>query len=170
MTSLITSVCAFSLGFYYFFLHFLHWLRMKRCHTQTTVLFFTCVMQLARFACFRVALLTEMLSWHCRWVLMSPKPCHHISRSELTYRFRLYCDRQNHWVLVQVCQCGQCEIDLCYLIMFCRFYHWAWRKKNGKYDAVSLRLVLALLVTRCLHTIHQKYCDLVVAFLVVIMD
>jgi len=31
---------------------------------------------------------------------------------------------------------------------------------NGKYDAVSLGLVLALLVTRCLHKIHQKFCDL----------
>jgi len=41
---------------------------------------------------------------------------------------------------------------------------------NGKYDAVSLGLVLALLVTRCLHKIHQKFCDLVVDFVVVVMD
>ena len=65
-----------------------------------------------------------------------------------------------HWV--KVCQFGECEIDICYLriYIFCRFYYWVRRRVNGKYDAVSLGLVLALLVTRCLHKIHQKFCDL----------
>jgi len=41
---------------------------------------------------------------------------------------------------------------------------------NGKYDAVSLGLVLPLLVTRCLHKIHQKFCDLLVAIVVVVSE
>jgi len=41
---------------------------------------------------------------------------------------------------------------------------------NGKYDAVSLGLVLPLLVTRCLHKICQKFYDLVVALIVVVSE
>jgi len=41
---------------------------------------------------------------------------------------------------------------------------------NGKYDAVSLGLVLLLRVTRCLHKIYQKFCDLVVALIVVVSE
>ena len=44
------------------------------------------------------------------------------------------------------------------------------RRVNGKYDAVSLGLVLLLRVTRCLHKIYQKFCDLVVALIVVVSE